>query len=165
VTVVADSSPLIILAKLNCFELLQKLHSTLCISTEVYSEVVVAGAGLPGAAQVATATWIEVKSIQDPAILVAAKKKTGLGVGELSTIILAKETKAQVVILDDHKAREFARAERIQVRGTVGILETLYRRGYLTDLRAVFQQLLTNDVYIDRRLLNRRLQSLGLQPL
>jgi predicted nucleic acid-binding protein len=62
-------------------------------------------------------------------------------------------------------ASHHSRAERLQVRGTVGILETLYRRGYVTDLRAVFQQLLTNNVYIDRRLLNRRLQSLGLQPL
>jgi predicted nucleic acid-binding protein len=165
VTVVADSSPLIILAKLNCFDLLQRLYSTLCISTEVHSEVVVAGAGLPGAAQVTAASWIEVKAIHDPSSLAAAKKKTGLGVGELSTIILAKETKASAVLLDDHRAREFARTERLHVRGTVGILETLYRRGYVSDLRALFQQLLANNVYIDRRLLNRRLLSLGLQPL
>lgn len=80
-TVVADSSPLIILAKLHCFDLLQKLYSTVWISTEVYNEVVVAGAGLPGALQVKAASWIDIKSIHDPASLAAARKKTGLGVG------------------------------------------------------------------------------------
>lgn len=157
--------PLIILAKLDCFHLLQRLYSTLSISSEVYREVVVAGAGLPGATQVKAATWINVKSLHDPVTLAAAKKKIRLGVGELSTIILAKEMGANVVLLDDHKARQFARAERLQVRGTVGILETLYRRGHLTDLRTAFQRLLSSNVYIDRRLLNRRLQSVGLPLL
>jgi len=33
------------------------------ISTEVYNEVVIAGAGLPGATQVAQADWIEVRPV------------------------------------------------------------------------------------------------------
>lgn len=69
------------------------------------------------------------------------------------------------MLLDDHRAREFVRTEGLHVRGTVGILETLYHRGYVTDLRALFQKLLTTAFTFDRRLLNRRLQSLGLQPL
>jgi predicted nucleic acid-binding protein len=47
VIVVADSSPLIILAKLSVFALLPKLYPRISIATEVYTEVVVAGAGLP----------------------------------------------------------------------------------------------------------------------
>ncbi|HLJ91408.1 MAG TPA: DUF3368 domain-containing protein [Candidatus Angelobacter sp.] len=164
-TVVSNSSPLIILAKLNCFELLEKLYSTLCITPEVYSEVVVTGTGRPGSAQVMKAGWIDVKAIHNQDDLLAAQKKTALGIGELSAIVLAKEITADVVLLDDYHAREFARAEQLQVRGTVGILETLHRRGYVSDLRALFQALLANNAYIDRRLLNRRLQSLGLQPL
>lgn len=164
-SVVADSSPLIILAKLDCFDLLQKLYSQLVISPEVYAEVVVAGASLPGAANVASSEWIEVKSIHDPASLSAARKKYGLGIGELSTIILAREVSAQAVLLDDYKARQLAENYGLHIRGTVGILETLYRRGYLSDLRGAFQKLLANNVYIDRRLLNRRLQSLGIAPI
>ena len=70
--VVADSSPLIILAKLNVFDLLRKLYPHLFISADVYAEVVVAGAGLPGAANVAKAEWIEVKPIHNPSELAAA---------------------------------------------------------------------------------------------
>ncbi len=162
---VADSSPLIILAKLDCFDLLQNLYSDLYISGEVYSEVVVTGAGLPGSIKVADSEWVKVKPISNRSNLAALRKNSVLGVGELSTIVLAEELGAQTVLLDDYKARTLTKAEGLHVRGTVGILEALYQQQYLVDLREAFQKLLLNEVYIDRKLLNRRLESLGLLPL
>ena len=163
-TVVADSSPLVILTRLGCFDLLNKLFRRLDISAEVYHEVVVAGAGLPGATEVANAKWVEVRNLQNQADLLAAQQNYALGVGELSTILLGKELRVDAVLLDDYKARKLATAEGLQVRGSVGLLETFYLRGYLTDLRATFRQLLT-DSYIDQRLLDRRLRALGLPLL
>ena len=163
-TVVADSSPLVILAKLGCFDLLNKLFRRLDISAEVYHEVVVAGAGMPGATEVANAKWVEVRNLQNQVDLLAAQQNYALGVGELSTILLGKELHANAVLLDDYKARKLATAKGLQVRGSVGLLETFYVRGYLTDLRATFRQLLT-DSYIDQRLLDRRLRALGLPLL
>ena len=64
-TVVSNSSPLITLARIGCFDLLPKLYSRVYISSEVYKEVAVDGAGLPGATQVAQADWIEVSPVQD----------------------------------------------------------------------------------------------------
>ncbi|PYX89997.1 MAG: hypothetical protein DMG67_13735 [Acidobacteria bacterium] len=164
-TVVADSSPLIILAKLGCFDLLNKLYPHLYISAEVHREVVIAGAGLPGASEVAKSQWIEVKHLLHPGDLPAVQQKFGLGVGELSTILLGKELKADAVLLDDYHARKLAKEENLRVRGSIGLLEAFYRRGYLSDLRGVFQQLISHNVYIDRRLLNRRLLALGITPL
>jgi len=164
VTVVADSSPLVILTKLGCFDLLNRLFRRIDISAEVHHEVVVAGAGLPGATEVANAKWVEVRNLQNQADLLAAQQNYALGVGELSTILLGKELHANAVLLDDYKARKLATAEGLQVRGSVGLLETLYLRGYLTDLRATFRLLLT-DSYIDQRLLDRRLRALGLPLL
>ncbi len=163
-TVVADSSPLVILTKLGCFDLLNRLFRRIDISAEVHHEVVVAGAGLPGATEVANAKWVEVRNLQNQADLLAAQQNYALGVGELSTILLGKELHANAVLLDDYKARKLATTEGLQVRGSVGLLETLYLRGYLTDLRATFRQLLT-DSYIDQRLLDRRLRALGLPLL
>ena len=56
-TAVADSSPLVILAKLGCFDLLNRVFPRLYISAEVHYEVVVAGAGLPVASEVSKAEW------------------------------------------------------------------------------------------------------------
>jgi predicted nucleic acid-binding protein len=136
VTVVADSSPLVILAKIGSFDLLNRLFPRL----------------------------FTMKQLQNQARLSAAQGKYALGAGELSTILLAKEIRATEVLLDDYNARKLARAEGLQVRGSVGLLETSYLRGHLADLRAAFRQLLTHS-YIDRRLLDLRLRALGLPPL
>jgi predicted nucleic acid-binding protein len=164
VTVVADSSPLVILAKIGSFDLLNRLFPRLYISAEVHHEVVVSGVGLPGSSEVTNAKWIEVRQLQNQEGLLAAQGKHALGAGELSTILLAREIGATQVLLDDYNARKLARAEGLQVRGSVGLLETSYLRGHLADLRAAFRQLLTHS-YIDRRLLNLRLRALGLPPL
>ena len=164
-TVVADSSPLVILTKLGWFDLLNRLFPRVHISPEVHCEVVISGAGLPGALEVSKAEWIEVKAVLNPAGLYSAQRKHGLGPGEMSTIILAKELGANPVLLDDYKARKLAKAEGLEILGSVGLLEIFYIRHFLTDLRSVFRELLTHNVYIDQRLLDRRLRSLGFPPL
>jgi uncharacterized protein len=161
VSVVADSSPPIILAKLGCFDLLNRLFPRVYISSEVHDEVVVAGTGLPGASEVSKAQWIEVTALQDTAALHSTQREYGLGAGEMSTILLAKELGANSAQLDDYRARRSTRREGLQTLGSVGLLEAFHRRRHLTDLRGAFQQLLTNDVYMDRRLLDRRLRALG----
>jgi uncharacterized protein len=165
VIAVSNSSPLIILARLGCFPLLNQLFSRLAISSEVYQEVVVAGKGLPGATEVAGAVWIERRELQAPAVLSLALSQYPLGAGELSAILLAKECRADAVLLDDHQARQLAKREGLTVLGTVGLLEAFYVRGHLPDLGAIFQKLLAENVYIDKRLLDRRLKLLGLPSL
>ncbi len=120
---------------------------------------------MPGAAQVANAGWIRRKEIQYPSDLSVAQTRFGLGVGEISTIVLAKEIGAQIVLIDDLKGRRLAKEEGFEVRGTVGILETLFRQREITDLRAAFQKLLVAEAYIAREVLNQRLELLGLPPL
>ena len=164
-TPVSDSSPLVILSELGFLDLLNRVFPRVYISPEVHREVVIAGAGLPGASEVSKAEWIEVKPLQNLAGLYSTQRQYGLGPGEMSTILLAKELGANPVLLDDYRARRLAKAEGLEILGSVGLLETFYQRRYLTDLRSAFQQLLVHNVYIDQRLLDRRLRSLRLPPL
>ena len=125
-TVVADSSPLVVLAKLGCFGPLNQLFPRVYISQEVHYEVVIAGAGLPGSTEVSKAEWIEVKTVPNPASLYSAQQKHGLGPGEMSTILLAKELGANPVLLDDYRARKVAKGEGLGILGSIGLLETFY---------------------------------------
>ncbi|HWY47310.1 MAG TPA: hypothetical protein VNX70_07995, partial [Bryobacteraceae bacterium] len=59
--VVSDSSPLIILARAKQLVLLREFYRQVVIPREVHNEVTVAGAGLPGAEEVRTASWIQVQ--------------------------------------------------------------------------------------------------------
>ena len=96
--VVSNSSPLISLAKIDSFDLTRQVYGTLSISAEVYTEeVVVSGAGFPGAVETSSSAWIQVRQISNAGTLAAAQARSGLG--ELSTIVLAKEIQADLVIL------------------------------------------------------------------
>ncbi len=153
------------MAKLHCFDLLNKLFPQLYVSAEVHNEVAITGAGLPGASELEKAGWIQVKQLRSRTKLLTMQRNFALGLGESSTILLGKELNADALLLDDYKARKLAKEEGLEVRGSVGLLEILYARGHLKDLRAAFGQLLMHNAYVDPSLLDQRLRSLGLPVL
>jgi predicted nucleic acid-binding protein len=79
--------------------------------------------------------------------------------------MLAKELSADLVLLDERRARSYARSEGLNVIGCVGILETLYRRGHLLDLRSAYSGLLIQGFRIDRGALEESLVRMGLPRL
>lgn len=56
----------------------------------------------------------------------------------MSTILLAKELGANPVLLDDYRARKLAKAESLEILGSVGLLEIFYLRRYFTIFGASF---------------------------
>lgn len=106
--VVSNSSPLITLAKVGRLDLLPALYGSIAVPREVYQEVVVAGAGLPGSTQVAEAGWLEVRPLADPATLTAERAACGLGEGELAAILLSSQLHAGLTLIDDFEARQLA---------------------------------------------------------
>lgn len=163
--VVSNASPLIILAKLGLFDLPHRLFSEITISQEVWNEVVINGAGLPGSAEAQHAVWLRVAQLANPAQLTAWQGQYSLGAGELSTILLAKEIQADVTLMDERRARLLAQSEGISVLGTVGLLELGYRRAEVADLRLAYQTMLAQGAQIDRQILNRSLAGLNLPPI
>ena len=162
--VVSNSSPLISLAKIESFDLLRQLYGTITISEDVFDEVVVWGAGLAGAIETSDSPWIHVKPVKRNDVT-AAQERFGLGLGELSTLVLAREVGAELVILDDLGARKLAQREGFRIQGTIAILEAGFRKGHLADLRGAYTQLLSRGVFLDRGLLNHSLASLQLAPI
>jgi predicted nucleic acid-binding protein len=63
--VVSNAGPLIVLAKIGRFDLLQSIFGRLIIPQAVYDEVAIAGAGRPGADETRQAcdAWIEIMPI------------------------------------------------------------------------------------------------------
>jgi predicted nucleic acid-binding protein len=128
-------------------------------------EVAVAGVGLPGATQVSRAGWIDVVPARNSRGLELVTAGTVLGAGEVSTVLLAKELSAEVVLIDESRARRFAKTEGLTVIGCIGILEVLHRRGDLPELRAAYLRLLEKDIRIDVLILQQSLAKFNLPPL
>lgn len=163
--VVSNSSPLVALARIGRLDLLTAFYQRILIPVEVQHEVTVAGRGLPGAEEVRNANWIEVvgeKSRADPTLAEACQS---LGAGERAAILLAKSLRADLILLDERKARRIAGDAGLSIVGCLGILEAGARRGLVADLRQAYVDLLQQGVRFEIRLLQDSLERLGLPKL
>ena len=140
-TVVCDSTPLIHLSAMGRLDLLAQVFGEVLIPEAVYREVVDQGVGLPGAREVAAASYLGVRpDPAPPAVLPGARR---LGAGERACLALALELSASLVVMDDLLARRVAAALGLAVTGTVGILLSAARR-QLVELEPAFDQLLAS---------------------
>lgn len=163
--VVSNSSPLIALARIGQLNLLASFYKRIMIPAEVHHEVVVKGRGLPGSEEVRKADWIEVISQKSPADPLLAQACQKLGAGERGAILLAKSLQADLVLLDEWKARRVARDAGLSMVGCLGILEAGARKGLVSDLRQAYIDLLRQGIRFDIRLLQDSLARLGLPAL
>ena len=163
--VVSNSSPLIALSRIGRLEILASFYGRILVPAEVHREVTVDGRGLPGAEEVRKAVWFEVTpraSSTDPLLERACQ---GLGAGESGAILLAKNLPADLVLLDEWKARRIAREAGLAITGCLGVLEAGARRGLVPDLRQVYIDLLRQGIRFDLGLLQNSLARLGLPKL
>jgi predicted nucleic acid-binding protein len=165
VIVVSNSSPLIALARIGRLSLLATMFQQILIPAEVHHEVTIAGKGLPGAGEVEKSAWIQIKAQQLPPELSLATACQNLGPGERGAIFLAKGLSADLLLLDEWKARRVARAAHLPVAGCLGILEAGARRGLVPDLRQAYVDLLRQGIRYDMKLLQDSLTRLGLPKL
>ncbi len=163
--ILSDASPLISLSKIEQLSLLPALYGSVLVTPQVYAEVAVSGRGLAGSAEIARAGWIHVQPLNRPEELPTAANQLGLGLGEMSTILLAQELKADVVLIDELKARKLARERGLIHLGCVGILEDAFQKNLLADLQQAYQQLLASGTFISRRILEQSLEHFKLPTL
>jgi predicted nucleic acid-binding protein len=165
VIVLSDASPLISLSRIGQLDLLPKLYQKVTITPQVYAEVAVSGAGMAGASEIAKAPWIEVRPVNDSEELERAQIESGLGLGELSTILLALDLNADLVLIDELKARKEARKRRLVHVGCVGVLEDAFQMGFLKDLRTAYRQLIATRAFVSHQIVEASLERLRLPGL
>lgn len=120
IRVVSNSTPLIVLSKINQLALLKEYFSEVYIPKAVYKEVVVQGGKLYGAEEVNNLDYIKVKEVKNK--LAVKSLMTSLDEGEAEAIILAAESKANLLLIDDADGRKVAQSMDLKITGTVGIL-------------------------------------------
>ena len=119
-SVVSNTSPLISLARLGQLELLRALYGELLVPEAVWQEVVVEGAGHPGAAELEFASWIQRRTVTNRPLVQALRQH--LGAGEAEAIALALEMGAEVLLMDERVGRQAAHRLGVRTVGLAGVL-------------------------------------------
>lgn len=131
--IVSNASPLINLARIGQLELLHQLYGQLLIPEAVWREVVVDGAGQPGAEAVEAATWIETQAATNKQLVQALQQE--LDAGEAEAIVLALEVEADLLLMDERVGRETAGFLKQPCIGLVGILVIAKHKGLVPAVR------------------------------
>ena len=118
----ADTGPLIALARIGRLDLLRRLYGRVAVPLAVEREMAI-GSDRPGARVLEGALeagWISVRAVgetgatQDIFML--------LGQGEAEAIALAEQRQARLLLIDDARGRRIARSRGVRVTGVAGVL-------------------------------------------
>lgn len=149
--VIADSSCLILLSKIEELEILRRVYNRIIVTREIAGEF---GSDLP--------EWIEIKEVENKTLQSLFEEI--LDLGEASALTLAFETHDCTVVLDDLKARKTATKMNIRVTGTIGVIVKAKTENKIPSAKAVFEKILETDFRISDRILNEAIKAAGEQP-
>ncbi len=148
--IVADSSALIALATCNALDLLVQVYDDLKVPEAVYAEVVA-----PEKPQSdALGIFLSERVVKvDPTRWVLAAG--GLGRGEIEAMSLYKELSADVLLIDDHRARVIAEHNQINCIGALGFLLLAKDKGKISKIGPYIENLRDSSIHYGDTLLDR----------
>lgn len=150
--VVADSSPLNFIIRLGHTEVLPALFERVSIPPAVATELT--RPMMPKAVRDLIAqppTWLDVIAP------ITIERIPGIDPGEEAAISLARQLRADALLIDEKDGRRAAAARGVQIVGTVGILESAAERRLL-NLATAFEQLKATEFRIRPEYLDDRLR-------
>jgi predicted nucleic acid-binding protein len=154
VIVVSNTSPLILLAKIQRLDLLSLLYAQILIPEGVLTEVSAKRGAETDTIQNAVGRFLVATPV-DPKI--ESVIPGTLGKGERSAIALALTAKADLIILDDKEARTIAASRGLKVTGTIGVLVEARSNGLFQSLRGELDRLVESGMWINEAFYHRLL--------
>ena len=139
--VIADTGPLIALARIGQLDLLRRLYGRVVVPPAVHAELAI-DSNRPGAKVLAgefAAGWIVVGTVADSSVRWELDQL--LGPGEAEAIALAEQSDIRFLLIDDARGRRTAPARGIPVVGVAGVLLVAKSRGELAAVGPVLDRL------------------------
>lgn len=136
--VVSDTSPISNLAVIGHLELLRQLYGNVLIPQAVREEL---RAFEAIGSTIASADWIEQRAVKNRRFVESLR--TQLHPGEAEAIALAVEEAAELLVIDDQRAREIAAEFGLTRIGLLGALLEAKTNGLLEAVRPVLDALVT----------------------
>lgn len=159
--VVSDTTPLITLLKINRLDLLQKLFGVVYIPQGVFAELTSNSDFYEEANEVRGCEFIRIQDV-NPDEVSLFRRTTGLDLGESEALILTDRIKADLVLLDEVRARQIAKNIGFNIMGTIGIFRAAYKKSFISadEIRGVVGALRSSGRHIGEQLFNDLLDSL-----
>ena len=157
---VADTGPLIALARLDLLALPSRLYPEVWVTQTVWNELTIAPRPQEVRALNAARDAGVLKVADDPLSFPASLVDVGLDAGERTALSLALLRNAAVLI-DERQGRAAALSVQLPVIGTLGVLVRARRLGFVGPLRPLTEALVGGGYFFAPALLELALASIG----
>ena len=157
--VIVNSTPLIALCHVDQLEVLKSIYGEITIPQAVYKEISAKQDSICKKQVDAALGWIHVENIQNE--MAKSMYKTQLHEGEVEVMILAKETEANLVIIDDAYAKKHARYLGLTVTGTLGVLIKAKNQGHISELKPMLEEMVAKNIYLSDKIIQKCLQQVN----
>ena len=138
--VVSDTSPVLNLARINRLDLLRSLYRHVLIPSAVFRELTNSRSGLLPAIDLASMPWLIVAAAADQNRV--QELREDLDPGEAEAIVLAIERRADLLLVDERRARRTATAAGLTVTGLLGVVARAKRAGLIDLGKPVLEELI-----------------------
>jgi hypothetical protein len=156
--VVSDTSPILSLALIERLDLLRDLYGTILIPEAVRSEIITANQS--GAREVSQADWIVTHPIEPGVVLKLLLREVDRG--EAEAIDLALQSNADVLLIDERKARHLAASLELGVVGLLDVLREAKQRQLITSIKPLLDELISRARFrVSHKLYQRALFTAG----
>jgi uncharacterized protein len=161
VIIVSDTSPITNLAAIGQLDLLRQLYSRVIIPQAVYNEMVGVDKVVPGAVEVQQLSWIQtIAVVNSQQVTEIQENQNNIDLGEAEAIILSKELKADLLLMDERRGRTVATSYGLNVTGLLGVLLQAKKQGLIPAIKPLIDQLIaTADFRVSQKLYAIVLQS------
>lgn len=156
---VVNTSPLIFLAHLDHLDLLQRGAEEILIPTTVLREVRAKSLSSTSKIEAACRSWLRSEAPRDREALELLRLE--LDAGEAEVVALARERRADRVVMDDLAGRRCARRLGLPLVGTLGLLLAARLRGELPSLARELERLRSAGFHASESLVAAVLKAAG----
>lgn len=154
--IIADSSALIALATCQALDVLLEIYDDVKVPEAVYMETV--APEKPQSDLLGEFLTGRVVQVDTSRSVIAAG---GLGRGEIEAMTLYKQLSADLLLIDDQRARIVAEHNQIQCIGALGFLLIAKQKGKLNRVTPHIQKLRNSNLYYGDDLLDKVLKLAG----
>lgn len=144
-TIIADSSPLIVLLKSDLENILPELFEEIIVPEAVWQEILSSGKTDAATQKLPLLLWIKRTSAKESNKEI---ENYNLGKGETEALSLALEIPESGVILDDFAARKCARDLQIPFIGTGGLLISAKQKGLISSVSEALEKVQNEGLWL-----------------
>jgi predicted nucleic acid-binding protein len=149
--IISNTTPILSLLKIGKLDLLEKMYSKIIIPKAVFEEIE-NGKEKSYYVDLSLIDWIDIREISNTD---SRSYFVDLDDGEAEVLVLAKELKADLVIMDELMGRRFAKQLDYNLTGTIGVLLKAKENKVIPSIGKLLNELTEKGTWISPKLIEK----------